>query len=91
MKLCEKLGTEFDSETVDWVIDHAAYTLGVDELPPTLGDSDVAKILGVKTATVQVWRCTGDRKIEYAKTGRSAINSTVSVLRTLIESGVTVH
>ena len=83
----EKLSTEFSEDAVDWVINHAQFVLGVDTLPPTLSDTEAARILDVRPPTNQVWRCTGDRKIQYTKTGRSAKNNTLSVLKVLLESG----
>ena len=89
-QLIKRLNQKYPLEAAEWGAEHAQYALGlpsIDDIPPSLTDADTAKVLGVKSDTVKVWRCTGDRKIQYSKTGRSAANSTLSVLQVLIESG----
>lgn len=81
------LSSEFDPDAIEWVIDHAKSALGVDELPPSLDEPDTAIVMGVQPSTVQVWRCTGGRRIQFVKTGRTARNNTASVLRVMLESG----
>lgn len=85
--LQQQLAENFAPDAIEWVIEHAQSALGVDVLPASLDDTDTATVMGVQPATVQIWRCTGDRKIQYIRTGRTARNSTVSVLRVLLESG----
>ena len=86
----EKLLDEYESSTVEWAINHARHRLGLnaeEDLPPTVSDTEAGLILDVKPATIQLWRCTGNKCIQYVKPGRSALNLTESVLRTLLNSG----
>lgn len=88
--LQERLAQNHSPEAAEWAVEHAQYALGLtsaDDIPPSISDPEAAKVLGVKPGTMQVWRCNGDRRIRFAKTGRSAANSTMSVLQVLIESG----
>jgi hypothetical protein len=89
-QLQERLTQKYPPTAAEWAVEHAQYALGLasaDDIPPSLNDDDTAKVLGVKSNTIKVWRCTGDREIQFSKTGRSAANSTLSVLQLLIESG----
>lgn len=49
-----------------------ALTLGFDPKKPALqvDDRDAARVLGVKTSTLAVWRSTGRYDLPYMKVGR---------------------
>lgn len=53
------------------IINEIAVTLGYSDAPPTqIDEAAVSQVLGVKSATLCNWRCTGRYNLPFIKTGR---------------------
>ena len=61
-----------EPETVHQIIDEIARTLGysTDAVPTQIDEAKASTVLGVKSATLCNWRCTGRYNLPFVKTGR---------------------
>lgn len=61
-----------ETETVHQIIAEIASALGctTDAVPAQIDEAKVSRVLGVKTATLCNWRCTGRYALPYIKVGR---------------------
>ena len=61
-----------EPETVHQIIDEIARTLGysTDAVPTQIDEAKASAVLGVKSATLCNWRCTGRYNLPFIKTGR---------------------
>lgn len=77
---------EIEPNEIDAMARDIVVSLGLDPNKPPiyLKDRETAEVLGVKTTTLGIWRCTGRHDLEYIKTGRRPVYPLRGVARFLL-------